>query len=108
MADEAVTILYLAGEIDMNTNAQLKDALVGLLEQRTANIVIDLSGVEFCGISGFALLVDAARAVEADGRHVAIVAPSPQLTRTWALLWPDRSIPRHHTVAAATAVIRAR
>lgn len=108
MADEAVTILYLAGEIDMNTNSQLKDALVGLLEQRTANVVIDLSGVEFCGISGFALLVDAARAVEADGRHVAIVAPSPQLTRTWALLWPDRSIPRHHTVAAATAAIRAR
>lgn len=108
VAGSTTAVLFLAGEIDMFTHLSVHDALSEVCGRATANSIVDLTGVRFCSISGFSMLLDTARAIETEGRHFAIVARSPQLTRAWALLWPDHRVPRHTTIAGAMAEVRAR
>lgn len=108
VGNATVTVLSLAGEIDLTTEVIVHAALSHTLDRSTSDIVVDLSDVPFCSTSGYGALVDTADAAATTGRHFAVVTASPQLGRVCALLWPDRHIPRHDTAAAAISEIRAR
>lgn len=52
----AVTVVTVAGEIDIATAPDLAEALRGVLEDEPEAVVIDLTAVPFLGSSGLAVL----------------------------------------------------
>ncbi|GAA1831107.1 hypothetical protein GCM10009772_06050 [Pseudonocardia alni subsp. carboxydivorans] len=101
------TALFVDGEIDMSTIPRVVDVLERLLHAAARAVVVDLTGVTFCSISGLSAVVDVALAADTPDRHLAVVAPSSRISRVLDLLRDDCDLARYTTFAAAVAGIRA-
>src|SRR5256885_8924798 len=52
-----VVVLHVAGEVDVFTAPQLREALVGAIEEGSRDVVVDLQGVDFLDSTGLGVLV---------------------------------------------------
>ena len=69
-----VHVIYLAGELDLATAAQLRQLLTGVVESSTAAaIVLDLSGVDFIDAVSVRMIVAAWRVEASRGRQLQVV-----------------------------------
>lgn len=84
----AVDVVRVIGEVDLTTAGQLATALVELIARPAAQVVVDTTGMTFCGLRGLGALHDAARLAAAQHAGFAIVGLSPQLDRLARGLWP--------------------
>ena len=55
------TIARLRGDLDIATTAAVREGLAGLLGPGVRLLIIDLSGVSFCGAAGLAVLIGTQR-----------------------------------------------
>jgi anti-sigma B factor antagonist len=53
-----VTLLALSGEIDLHTSPKLREALQGLLKEKTARLLVDLAEVSYMDSSALATLIE--------------------------------------------------
>jgi anti-sigma B factor antagonist len=74
--DEGVAAVVLSGELDAFTSRLLRDRLVGLFEEGQADIVIDLTDVDFIDSTAAGVLVGALRRARAAGGDVHLRGPS--------------------------------
>ena len=80
-SQDGVAVVTVGGEIDLYTAPQLRDELVGSLEEGTRRLLVDMSGTEFCDSTGISVLLAAMkRAREKDG-DLEIVAPRPSVMK---------------------------
>jgi anti-anti-sigma factor len=79
-----VAVLAVAGDLDMLTAPQLAEALQELLDRHPRILVADLSGVEFLGSAGLAVLVTAHERVEAP-KALRIVASARETQRAFSM-----------------------
>ena len=98
-------MLRVAGEIDLLTLAVLRDALTAAVDRYPVDLVIDMAGVGFCCVRGFALLAAAARTAQTRGICCSLSGLSRQLDRVASLLWRAQCV-RYRSVAAAVNAIR--
>ncbi|MFB4302274.1 STAS domain-containing protein [Actinomadura sp. NTSP31] len=84
------TLIALSGELDIASAPSLRERLRAALEDSGAHVVIDLSEVTFCDVSGLALLVGARRRTAPDGSLV-LASPRPQLARLLHVTGLDRA-----------------
>jgi anti-sigma B factor antagonist len=104
--DGDVPVLSVAGEVDLATAPQMRDALVRLAADHPgANVVIDLDGVTLLDSVGLGLLIGGLRRMRGTGGDVALVCTTPRLIELLALCRLDRVFEIHPSVAAATGVI---
>ena len=81
-AEPALT-LYITGELDLDTVAELKHTLLAHVSSAAGHVTVDLSEVTFMGADGFGLLHDLRVAVRARrsrsdaGAHESVRAASP-------------------------------
>lgn len=101
-----ILVLRVAGEIDMLTVPLVRTALRTAQEQAPGDLVVDLAGVTFCCVRGFALLADAAHAALAAGTRLAVSGLNDHLDRITTILWLDEPMVRYRSVAAAVTAIR--
>lgn len=101
-----IVVLRVAGEIDLLALPVLRDALTAAVDQYPVDLVIDLAGVGFCCVRGFALLAAAARTAQSRGICCSLSGLSRQLDRVASLLWRDQRRVRYRSVAAAVYAIR--
>ena len=73
-------ILTLQGELDVNTAGQLRHEVMALIDV-DRRLVVDTSGLTFCGSSGIAVFVEARDEAQARGAHLHIVVPAGALRR---------------------------
>lgn len=112
-----IVVLHVAGEIDLLTDPTLRAALDavldGAVDRATRHVVVDMAGVTFCGVRGFALLADTGRVAAARGTGYAISGLAPHLQRHAQLLWTGggavgrAAIRRYRSAATAVTAIRA-
>ena len=69
------------GEVDVATVSVLRDATREAVAAGPQCLVVDLSGLTFCGSTGLGVLLDACRAAEAAGAHFGTVAGPPIVRR---------------------------
>lgn len=70
--------LTVAGEVDLATVAELERAVKAVLEDGTANLLIDLSHTTFMDSTGLRVLITADKAFkEADRKMAILVGPGP-------------------------------
>lgn len=83
-----VDVVRVFGEVDLTTAAQLATALTELIARPAAKVVVDTTGMVFCGLRGLGALHDGARLAAAHGAGFAVVGLSPQVVRLARELWP--------------------
>ena len=100
-----VTVVKLAGELGVDTAAELSTALEQLLDRPSATnrIVIDLALLGFCDSIGLSTFVDAHQRCAANGGYLALAAPSPFMHRLLGVVGLTRRVPAYATVASACA-----
>ncbi|HEY3330294.1 MAG TPA: STAS domain-containing protein [Capsulimonadaceae bacterium] len=81
-------ILDVSGELDLTTVAMLRDPLLSQATKGgTANLIVDLTRVEFIDSAGLALLVEARKRLAAESRTLALVlSPGRQPERVLRLV----------------------
>lgn len=71
----AVTV-YLEGDLTVRNRVELRDALLGQLEEGAREFHVDLSGVRYLDISGLALFASLAKEIEPRGGEIRLSNPS--------------------------------
>lgn len=71
-------VIFAAGEIDIATAEHLASALRAELDSLPGTLVIDLTGVEFMGSIGMAVLAAADQSASASGQRLHVVARKRQ------------------------------
>jgi len=95
-------VVTLAGEVDLRSSPQLREALLEILEQRPARLVIDLSGVEYMDSSGVGTMVEVKRRVERDGGRIILAGLQPRVRSVFEITQLDRFFEIRRDVDEAT------
>lgn len=97
---DAVSVIQVAGEVDMVTGPFLQDQLQKVLATRPEQLIIDLSQVSFMGSTALSVLLSARRrasqqstALQLSGTHRRAVAVPLQITGVDRLFDTDRRTP---------------
>ncbi|MBN1479074.1 anti-sigma factor antagonist [candidate division KSB1 bacterium] len=56
--EDKVAVLKIAGEVDMFSSPQARNAIMELVKQRVPRVVVELSGVSYMDSSGVATLIE--------------------------------------------------
>ncbi|SNR23066.1 STAS domain-containing protein [Blastococcus mobilis] len=79
--EDGVATVTVVGEVDTFTAPVLRSTLDGQLEQQPRELVIDLSGVQFLGSAGLAVLVETQKSARAREVALRLIATTRAVTR---------------------------
>lgn len=71
--------LVVAGDLDFTSAPQLATALDGQIASGQHDVILELSGVQFCDSSGLSAFVGAHRVLRAHGRRLVLRNPAPRV-----------------------------
>jgi len=97
------TVVKLAGDLGVDTAAEVAAAIDTVFRRPTNRIVIDLALLAFCDSIGLSTFMDAHRRCVANGGYLALAAPSPFLLKLLDVVGVRRHVPVYATVASACA-----
>ena len=100
------TVVTVAGDVDMHSQRQLRDALTEAGPEPGCRVVLDLSGVEFMASAGVQVLLDVAGQLETAGGALVLVSPRPMVARVLNLTRADELIAVAATLDEALAAGR--
>jgi anti-anti-sigma factor len=96
-----VTVVRVAGEVDLLTAQELQDTLDQLLDRPPLVMVIDLSAVTFFGANGLTVLVAAHDMAQQSATALRLVCGTRAVTRLLALVGLDHRFPTYPNLDAA-------
>ncbi|MFI0446292.1 STAS domain-containing protein [Actinomadura sp. 6N118] len=94
-------LITLRGELDIASIPELRGPLYVALRDPGPLVVIDLSGVTFCDVSGLALLVGARRRTAARDISIVLAGPRPHMERLLSLTGLKRAFTIRRSVRDA-------
>ncbi|MET7520712.1 STAS domain-containing protein [Streptomyces sp. NPDC005480] len=101
------TVVEVSGELDIATQNQLGDHLEEVIAERTpAQVVVDMSGLDFCDASGLSVLVAAHHAAKDRQGQLRLVCPQRRIRRLLHITDLTDVMPVVDTVAQATATVK--
>jgi len=95
--DDGGTVVAISGEVDVCTEAPLQQALLWIIRERGARLMLDVSGVSFMDCAGLRALLATRRRAEMRGGCMRLIATSAavrriiELTGTHEALAPERN-----------------
>lgn len=96
------TVVRLVGEADVTTRA-LRDVLGAEVAKKPGRLLVDVSGLSFIDSAALHEVVRAYRRLRADGCLLALISPSPAVSRVLQLSGLDQVIPVHASAEEADA-----
>lgn len=87
--DDAV-ILEVDGDVDVRTSPAVREALLALASEKTARILVDLSGVPYIDSSGIATLVECLQRTRQFGGVFRIFGVNPRIKDVFTMAKLDR------------------
>lgn len=101
-------VARVTGEVDISNVGPTKRRLTDAVGSSAPGLVVDLSGTTYLDSSGVYLLFELARALEARGQQLCVVAPpTTPSTRVLLITGFDRIVPVTSTVDEAVAKVGA-
>lgn len=97
-----VTVLALAGELDLGSIGALKEAVSHRLGA-DAHVVLDLAGLTFCDSTGLGAFVALHRQARSTGARFALAAPRRRIADLFTLSGIDQVISVYDSVEAAAS-----
>lgn len=102
-AGRTCTVVRVAGELDMDTRAELEDCLQEVVDAGARQVVLDYTDVTFMDSSGLGLLVSWVKTLNARGGRLCLAAVQQPVQTLLTISAVDRVIDLYDTVAAAEA-----
>lgn len=103
-----VTVLSCAGEIDLGSAPQLREALAAVFQEAKPRLIIDLSGVGFMDSTGIGVMVNTLNQVREKSGVCAFCGVGPRVHRILQIAGLLNALPLHATRAEALAALRAK
>ena len=94
-------VIAVAGEIDVYTAPQLRDAISDLVADGVFHVVVDMGGVEFLDSTGLGVLVGGLKRVRAHDGSMRLVCTSERLLKIFRITGLAKVFPIHDSVADA-------
>ena len=95
------TVLTVAGEVDLATSPDLREAIAGAIDSGAHELWVDLCGTSFMDSSGLHVLIDANERAKALRRRLSIVCPPGNVRRIFDLTGLAVSLPVYDDVGSA-------
>ncbi|MEV7188076.1 STAS domain-containing protein [Kitasatospora sp. NPDC093102] len=92
------TVLVLLGELDLDSSADLQNALDRAFAEPATVVVVDCAGLEFCDSTGLNALLRAKARAAVDGSRIELARPRPLILRMLELTGAVDAFPIHETV----------
>ncbi|MFI7386264.1 STAS domain-containing protein [Streptomyces sp. NPDC049813] len=102
-ADGDVSVLTVSGEIDHDTGAPLREALLDATIGEHPHVLLDLSAVTFMDSSGLNILLSAHRNATEAGGWLRLAGTNANVLRILQIVGVDTIIDLYPTVPAALA-----
>src|SRR3979490_1159241 len=96
-------VLHVAGEVDVFTAPQLREALVGVIEEGSRDVIVDLQGVDFLDSTGLGVLVAGLKRVRQYGGGLSLVLPPGPPLETPGITGLVKVLKVYDSVEAATS-----
>ena len=96
-------VLHVAGEVDVFTAPQLREALVGVIEEGSRGVIVDLQGVDFLDSTGLGVLVAGLKRVRQYGGDLSLVCTREHILKILDITGLVKVLKVHDSVEAATA-----
>lgn len=100
-AGRGCTVVRVAGELDMDTRAQLQDVLRDVVDAGARHLVLDFAGVTFMDSSGLGLLADVIKLLRHRGGRLCLAAVREPVRNVLVLSALDEVVGVYDTVTAA-------
>ena len=88
-----LVVLAVHGDVDLQSAPELGAALARVHNDRSGDVVIDLSAVTFLDSSGLGAIVTAHHALQASGHSVRVVCTDPRILKIIKLTRLDEVVP---------------
>ena len=96
-------VLAVEGEVDLATAPRLREALINLVGEGQAQIIVDLSTTEFLDSTGLGAIVTGLKRVRAKDGDMRVVCTSPRVCKVFEITSLDRVIPLYASLDEACA-----
>jgi anti-anti-sigma factor len=103
---DGIAVAELTGDLGVASSAALRDQLAGMLDDSSGWLVVDLSGVTSCDVSGLAMLLGTAHRASQGGGSLVLAAVTPQVGRALRRTGLYRQFSIAANVPAAIASLR--
>ena len=97
------TIVAISGEVDVCTEAPLQQALLRIIRERSARLMLDLSGVSFMDCAGLRALLATRRRAELRGGCMRLIAASAAVRRIIELTGAQEALAVERSTTARSA-----
>jgi anti-anti-sigma factor len=103
---DGVSILAVAGELDIFTAPRLAVAIDDGIAAVTTAIIVDLSELEFLASAGMSVLLDGYNSAKRSGKRLIVVADGPTTSRPMKLMGLDQELVLRATLEDALRDVR--
>jgi anti-sigma B factor antagonist len=97
------TIVAISGEVDVCTEASLQQALLRIIRERGARLMLDLSGVSFMDCAGLRALLATRRRAEMRGGFLRPIAASAAVRRITELTGAQKALAMERSTTVRSA-----
>ena len=94
-------MVSVTGEVDRATAPALAQTLLSVAEDRTGELIVDLTGCSFLNSSGLGALVATRARLERSNRRLALVLSNPSVLRIFQITQCDERFEFYPSLGAA-------
>jgi anti-sigma B factor antagonist len=99
--DSGAPVVSVTGEVDRATAPALAQTLLSVAEDRTGELIVDLTGCSFLNSSGLGALVATRARLERSNRRLALVLSNPSVLRIFQITQCDERFEFYPSLGAA-------
>ncbi|MEV4184725.1 STAS domain-containing protein [Streptosporangium canum] len=103
-----VPVIALSGDLDFTNAEQLRDDIQAALTPDHRDLVLDLTGLDFCDSTGIRIFLAIRKLLQERGGAVALAGLNPRLTRIFRLTGLVHAFTVQPTAADAVTLLRSR
>src|SRR5262245_5539484 len=92
---EGWTVVTVHGEIDVATSPALRERLIGLVNDGSAQLVLDLEAVDFLDSTGLGTIVSTLKRTRSHGGDLRLVCTEARIRRLFEITGLDSAVPLH-------------
>ena len=104
---EGIVVMTIRGPMDVATVPQLRDTLIGLIDEGHDRFVFEMSAVDFIDSIGLGVIVGVVHRLRPHDGALALAAPSAHARKAFHITQLTRVLSLHDTVEDALAAVRA-